>query len=144
MTIPQFMLFSFLVLIVAGTLVYCTIESYESAQIPVAFDVKNLDKYPLDRSNFFAKDSGNWHYVLRIPEGVTVYGFHSGKNINQVAQALGLERADLSEDWVGHEHSRSYFVDIGDIYELEFHRAEYAMGHAWGYSDVDVKFTKNE
>ena len=143
MTIPRLMLLGFIVPIMFWILVYCAIASYEPAKIPVMFDAKNLDKYPLDKHNFFAKDSGNWHYVLSIPAGVRVYGFPPGFNVNDVVQALGLNRFDLFEDWVGHEHSRSYFVDIGDIYEFEFHRAEYAMGHAWGYSMVDIKFKKD-
>jgi hypothetical protein len=128
----------------AGVLVYCVIDSYEPAKIPVVFDVKNIEKYPLHKSNFFAKDSGDWHYVLQIPEGVRVYGMLTvGTNIHQVAQALGLDRSDLSEDWVGVEYGRRYFVDSGDIYELEFAMTEYALGHQWGYSDVDVKFIRN-
>ena len=142
MTIPQFMLFSFIVLILLGGMVYCAVDRYEPAKIPVIFDAKHLDKYPLDKSNFFAKDSGDWHYVLGIPEGVTVYGFPPGYNIDRAVQALGLKPSDFTEDWVGGPHSRTYYVDIGDIWALEFNRAEYALGHAWGYSDVDIKFKK--
>lgn len=143
MTIPQFMLFSFIVLMLAGGLVYCVIGNYEPAKISVIFDVKNIEKYPLHKSNFFAKDSGTWHYVLRVPGGVRVYGMlQAGNRIQHAWQALGLERSELSEDWVGIDYGRRYFVDIGDIYELEFMATEYALGHQWGYSDVDIKFKK--
>ena len=134
MTIPQFMLFSWLGLIVCGLLFYCVVDAYEPEPIPVIFDVKNTD--------ISARDTDNWRNVIRIPEGLRVYlPFRS--NIQHAVQSLGLERSDLSEDWVGIDYDRRYFVDIGDIYELEFHQDEYAMGHAWGYSNVDVKFIRD-
>lgn len=133
MTIPQFMLFSWLGLIVCGLLFYGVVDAYEPEPIPVRFDVKNTD--------ISAMDTDNWRNVIRIPEGLRVYlPFRS--NIQHAVQSLGLERSDLSEDWVGHKFGRRYFVDIGDIYELDFWMTEYGHGHAWGYSDVDVKFIR--
>ena len=58
-------------------------------------------------------------------------------------QALGVERSDFAKNWMGTPYSRTYSVNIGDIREIQFHRTEYVLGHAWGYSDVDIMFKKN-
>ena len=124
MSIPRLMLLGFIVPMLLGAILYGAIASYEPPEIPVAFDVKNLAQYPLDKNNFTTE---NGNYVLSfMPKFLFIYGLRQPYTVWEAARELGLSHRDLSEDWVEGEYQRTYRVnikaDIATIYEIEFIR----------------------
>ena len=146
MTIPRLMLLGFIVPMLLGALLYGAIASYEPAAVGLAFDVKNLAQYPLDKGNFHTQ---NGNYVLTfMPDFLYVYGLWQYDTTREAARELGLSHRDLSEDWVDYGDRRIYKVDIkadiATIYEIEFCRREQWLqmewgGTVWGYDTVIIK-----
>ena len=148
MSIPRLMLLGFIVPVLLGVIFYGAIASYEPREIPLAFDVKNLAQYPLDKDNFHT-EGGNY-VLVEGSEDLTIYGLEQYDTIWEAARELGLSHRDLSEDWVEAEVCRIYRVDIeadiATIYEIEFCRREQFLGieqgvsHGWGYDTAAIKF----
>ena len=147
MSIPRLMLLVFIVTVLLGVILYGAIVNYEPPIVGLAFDVKNLGQYPLDKGNFHTE---NGNYVLTfMPKFLFVYGLEQDDTIWEAARELGLSHRDLSEDWVDHGDHRTYRVnikaDIATIYEIEFCRREQWLamewgGAVWGYDTAMIKF----